>query len=487
MVSASLILSWREGVKAVPDGDSALVVEGQGTRVLLRRVAPALRAALLQIKPPGESEDRLANLVQAEGNGSLSHWHYYLTRLSRRGLLCQSARVNGTPLATLVPVSDSFLATPRAIAPGCKYVLSRFAYLHRVGDETVLESPLAHARVVLNDFRAAALVGALTSAATAEEIARRTAIISMDEATALLSLLLRAGMLAEAKDDGRPGEDDDPALQAWEFHDLLFHARSRRGRCDAPYGATWRLAGRHEPPPALKPPPAGASRELARPDQARLEREDPPLARVMEQRRSLREFDAECPISDRQLGEFLFRVGRVKSCREQELATAAGPIRMEFASRPYPGGGGLYELEFYVAVNACANLDRGLYYYDAARHRLIQLAGQTEAVRGLLRDTAESAGISEDEVQVLLTLTTRFPRLAWKYESLAYALTLKHVGVVMQTMYLVATAMGLAPCAVGGGDSDLFAAAAGIDYYSETSVGEFLLGSRRHGSASAAR
>ena len=74
-------------------------------------------------------------------------------------------------------------------------------------------------------------------------------------------------------------------------------------------------------------------------------------------------------------------------------------------------------------------------------------------------------------------LAARLPRVAWKYTGLAYALVLKHVGVVFQTMYLVATAMGLAPCAVGLGDSDLFAQAADTDYYAETSVGEFLLGS----------
>ena len=45
-------------------------------------------------------------------------------------------------------------------------------------------------------------------------------------------------------------------------------------------------------------------------------------------------------------------------------------------------------------------------------------------------------------------------------------------------MYLVATAMGLAPCALGGGDADLSAQAMGTDYYAESSVGEFLLGSR---------
>ena len=71
--------------------------------------------------------------------------------------------------------------------------------------------------------------------------------------------------------------------------------------------------------------------------------------------------------------------------------------------------------------------------------------------------------------------------MAWKYESIAYALTLKDVGVLFQTMYLAATAMGLAPCALGGGDADLFARAAGTDYRVETSVGEFLLGSQRRG------
>jgi hypothetical protein len=54
-------------------------------------------------------------------------------------------------------------------------------------------------------------------------------------------------------------------------------------------------------------------------------------------------------------------------------------------------------------------------------------------------------------------------------------------------MYLAATAMGLGPCAVGCGDADLFARAAGTDYWAETSVGEFLLGSQRGGPTSPAR
>jgi SagB-type dehydrogenase family enzyme len=217
--------------------------------------------------------------------------------------------------------------------------------------------------------------------------------------------------------------------------------------------------------------------DLYRPDLERLKRHDPPFAEVQERRRSLRDYSAE-PITDRQLGEFLYRVARVKECQEMEVPTPGGPVRMEFAVRPYPAGGGLYELEVYAAVNACLGLAPGLYRYDPLGHRLGRVAGRGAEVERLLADAGRAAGVAPERLQVLLIFAARLPRVAWKYASLAYALVLKHVGVVSQTMYLAATAMGLAPCALGGGNSDLFARAAGVDYYAETSVGEFLLGRR---------
>ena len=96
-MSAALVLSWREGVTAAPDGDGALVVQGPSGRVSLRRVAPVVLDVLGRLDPPGGDEDRLAELVRAGGNGSLARWYYYLECLSRRGLLCHSAHANGTP------------------------------------------------------------------------------------------------------------------------------------------------------------------------------------------------------------------------------------------------------------------------------------------------------------------------------------------------------------------------------------------------------
>jgi SagB-type dehydrogenase family enzyme len=440
----------------------------------LRQVPVAILEALRRLDPPGLDQDMLCEVIQGNGDGALARCYYYLERLTQRGLVRQAVHDGETCLATLVAVSSSFVSRPTPVVAERRYVLSRFAYLRREGTEAVLESPLAHARIILNDCRAAALVGVLAAPATAGELAERVVGLSADAVAGVLALFLQAGML------GEPGaEDQVPALQAWEFHDLLFHARTRRGRFDAPYGGTYRLADRMAPLPALKPAMAGQVHDLYRPDLDRLERDDPPLGRVQAQRRSIRDFDAKCPITDRQLGEFLFRVARVTSYREEEISTPHGPVRQDFAARPYPAGGGLYELELYAAIQACNHLDAGLYHYDPAAHRLIRLCGRTAAVAALLRDAAESTAAPEDTLQVLLILAARFPRVGWKYQSIAYALTLKHVGVLYQTMYLAATAMGLAPCAIGGGDADLFARAAGTDYYAETSVGEFLLGNPR--------
>jgi hypothetical protein len=56
---------------------------------------------------------------------------------------------------------------------------------------------------------------------------------------------------------------------------------------------------------------------------------------------------------------------------------------------------------------------------------------------------------------------------------------LKHVGVLMQTLYLVATAMDLGACAQGFGDTAAFVTAAGVTELEECSVGSMIIGSRQ--------
>src|SRR5262249_27130238 len=78
--------------------------------------------------------------------------------------------------------------------------------------------------------------------------------------------------------------------------------------------------------------------------------------------------------------------------------------------------------------------------------------------------------------QVLITIAARFGRISWKYCSLAYALLLKDVGVLTQTLYLIATDKGLGGCAVGTTNVGVFAKMTGIEFPVEGPVGQFALG-----------
>ncbi|HVC94486.1 MAG TPA: SagB family peptide dehydrogenase [Pirellulales bacterium] len=495
-MSASLCLSWQDSV-SLSASDGRAVVAGPCSRIAWRAVAPEIVAAMRRLDPPGEDEQRLADSVLAGGSvHSLARWFHHVDELRRRGLIRRSLHADGTLIATVVPLGRDLGPSTQAGSVPARlpaagnssrsldanrrsdqsYVLSRFAYMRREGRELLLESPLAHARVVLHDPRAMAMIAALAVPMTTMRLAEQVAEMSPSAVNSLVALLAEMRMVDQVGAETAPIEHDHSALDSWEFHDLLFHARSRRGRTDGQFGATYRLA-RRPPPPALKAADECPGHDLHRPDLERLERDDPPLAFVQQRRQSVRRY-ASKPITAEQLGEFLYRVARVTDQWRSEIATSSGTVTMEFASRPYPAGGGLYELEFHLAVRACRGLAIGLYHYDPEHHRLRRLGPDTRDLDLLLDEAAASAGIVADTLQVLVILTARFQRLAWKYESIAYSLVLKHVGVVYQTMYLAATAMGLAPCALGCGDSDRFARAAGTDYYVETSVGEFLLGSR---------
>jgi SagB-type dehydrogenase family enzyme len=106
----------------------------------------------------------------------------------------------------------------------------------------------------------------------------------------------------------------------------------------------------------------------------------------------------------------------------------------------------------------------------------------------MVHQAGRSMGKSQPP-DVLLCIAARFGRVNWKYESIAYSLILKNVGVLMQTLYLAATALRLAPCALGCGNSQDFLLATGSRPFEEESVGEFALGSlpdpRREGALSA--
>lgn len=443
-------------------------------RISLATAGPGVLAALALLAEAGGRRRQLFEAVAATEPDADEVLDNLLAQLTRARLLHRVlVSASGEPLATAIPTGTHFQDTAAThpssrSAADPRYTLSRFALLRRAGRDQVLESPLSATRIVLHDGRCAGWLHALSPGRSWQELADLDAGPCPPVARGFVELLCDAGLLSAVDDGGATAEDADPTLAPWEMHDLWMHARSRAGRHVRPYGRTHRFAGTFPPLPAVKPPMEGETIPLFRPDLAARAARDLPFTEVLESRRTIRHH-GEAPLTDRQLGELLYRVARTRGVRETPWG--------EVSERPYPAGGGAHELELYPLIQRCRGLEPGLYHYAGAEHQLVRLSEPNVHTEELLSQAVRATTL-DWQPQVLIVIAARFQRVAWTYQSIAYALTLKHVGVLVQTLYLVATAMGLAPCALGGGSADLFARAAGTDYYAESSVGEFLIGSR---------
>ncbi|MFC4585739.1 SagB/ThcOx family dehydrogenase [Sphaerisporangium corydalis] len=509
MAAVEEVLSLRPGVfLATIGGELLLLRRGLSHHSEAFGAPGAVKRAVLDLLARGACTT--GELLAVGGPGEVPA---FLGTLRAGGWIVTTVRHRGRDLYTMQPLCPESKA-PEALPPDL--VLSRFTVMRREGDGLVVESPLARARMLVHDARVMSLIGALVLPASPyaapdstpdavagsvpEAIAASVPVVgsvpvavagSVPDAVVgsvpdvvrralpdavwgalpdaavrrVVRDLFRAGLVVAAS--GETGRD----VEQWRPHELWFHARSRMGDggYSGGFGRTTWAKGLHESLPARREPYPGPVVDLYRPDMATLRVSDRPLTAVVEERRSIREHDDEAPITADQLGELLYRCARVRHSFTRE--------GVEYVSRPHPSGGSTYELELYPVVRRAAGLDPGMYHYDPHDHRLRLVRGPEPSVGRLLR-TATSAAMMQAPPQVLLVVAARFGRLMLTYEELPYSLVLKHVGVLYQTMYLVATSMGLAACGLGAGEAGAFTEATGADYLTESSVGEFLLGSR---------
>lgn len=463
---SQFVLSLKKEITLTEDLEKQLILKSSQHKLTFKPTGMGLRTALKHLVNGGATIAQLSEWMQQDKGYSALKLYPYLQKFSCLGWLCHSV-IAEKPIAIAIPTVPNALFSTSQPTDTARYSLSQFALMRQIDGQMILESPLSLIQIHLIDWRAVALVAKLASPRTCAELTDGldggiTTIIKP-----FLSLLLNAQMLTEVLANGTL-EETNTTLTQWEFHDLLFHTYSRIGRHSQPIGGTYRFKDKIEPLPMLKPRMSQEAIALYRPDLETLKATDIPFTRVLESRKSVREYGEA--IDFRQLGEFLYRTARIKNITQIE--------GQEFSQRPYPSGGGLYELELYPVINDCQGIVSGIYHYHPQEHQLYKLSEKNKIVESLLTDASLSMG-GQPKPPILIVITARFQRLAWKYERIAYALMLKHVGALYQTMYLVATAMNLAPCGLGCGDSDLFARAINSNYYAETSVGEFALGTRK--------
>jgi cyanobactin maturation PatA/PatG family protease len=458
------------------DGYTLHGAESEPNALLTWETTPGISAALDYLKAGNTTPESLVQgLAELEGQAAGEQFGQMLQQLDERGWLSYAV----LPLAVAIPMVDSAeLNLTEPYWTQTRLSLSRFAYQHPYEGTMVLESPLSKFRVKLLDWRASAILAQLAQPQTLGSLTPPP-YLGAETAYQFLNLLWAAGFLT--------ADPEPPSLQLWEFHNLLFHSRSRFGRHD--YLAIDHDIEQWSDFPVVKPPMSDQIVPLPRPNLGALISNDATLTEAIETRKSVRQYDDNHPITIEQLGELLCRTARIKELlsaedwfgknwREQ-LSFEADIDYGELSRRPYPSGGTMYELEIYPVVRLCEGLSQGIYHYDALNHQLEQVIVTQDDIFALsgygLLDLLKLNGLGTP--QVLLVITARFGRLFRRYRSIAYAALLKHVGVLQQNLYLVATNMGLAPCAIGGGDSDAFGQTVGLNYVEESAVGEFMLGS----------
>jgi SagB-type dehydrogenase family enzyme len=444
------------------DGPSTVTIGDASLR--LPALPPGGRAVLELLASQDVTEaDAQHRATATDGMPGLLRWQALVQRLDAAGLLerCVLAE-GGQPVARIRPTMFGRTPGTAAKAPAAAK-LSRFTLLQAAGGKLVAERPGSHAVVEIEP----AVAGLVAELARWVKPSEPLGGLSPELSHAVIDLFAGAGLLAEGSPEDEQ-ENADASFAQWHPADLWLHGRQRGARTIPGYGGSYPLAKRFAPLPAVPAARPGQRIDLRVPDLDLTAKADPPFTEVLEKRRSVRAHDPAAPITLDQLGELLYRSVRIR----RVFATSDGS---EVVDRPYPCGGSLHELEIYPLITQCEGAPPGLWHYAAADHKLEHVSDPSSAT-GTLVTAARAAAVMAANPQVVLIVAARFGRVMWKYDVIGYALTLKHVGVLYQTIYLVGTAMGLGVCGVGGGDAADFAAATGLPYHAEGSVGELVVG-----------
>jgi SagB-type dehydrogenase family enzyme len=455
-------LSDRVTLEAQSDGSIAASFDGYSAGLGKFSAQAMDRAQQLRSGVPLSSFSQLRRAVDKEID-------LLVRRLAQRGLL----EYRLTDQVVIEPQLADYWPQAPKLGDTDTIVLSRFAYLRRRGNDMILESPRAGALFKICDSRIAGAIAALSAPQKISRLRRQAGFPGIE----LLGLLVDSKILFKidpAGGDGRRASEGDENLVLWDFHDLLFHTHSTEGRQANPLGGLYSYADVIAPPPAVRPPWPGKKIDLS-PLSVPAAEVNSPYVKLLRERHSTRDFDDQQPITLAELAQFLESSARVQSTWTSKLDLDGSGPDVAFTTRPYPAAGSAYELELYLAVANCEGLERGFYHYDADRHALVPIAARAQELE-LLFQGAEYAMDVPAPPQILITIAARFNRISWKYSSIAYALILKDVGVLIQALYMMATDMGLGGCAIGTGNIDLFAKMTGIDFHIEGPVGQFALG-----------
>ena len=454
------------GVEQRHDGEDLLLTDQQGRALRLKAPSPSL-VTMLQCL--GQGGGTLLALMQ--GAASLAPF-ITLQQMEQRGWLALELVSGEEAFVTLEPQS-TLLERSHPPAGAVSVRWSRFIQITPETNGVSLEVPLRGARLSLQHPGLAPLIWELATVRDWPTAMQLLPKKFQEQGDDLMMLLLTAGVAGVVEADGIPSCDRQADQQRWSREDLSFHHRSRAGWTGQTLGATFPGAVYGPAPPLLHQSTGLEAVSLPRPEP---DEPEPGFFSVLAQRRSHRR-PGQQPVKIQQLGDLLWASLRIQEIRPAQPGVTRS---YEAALRPVGCGGAMQEIDTYLLIRRCEGVASGVYRYDPLEHQLLRLDKLNGASEQLLQNCCNASGNGQPP-DVLFQFAARYGRLSWKYEGLVYALILKHVGVIMQQLYLVATALNLAPCSLGTGDSELFSRATSLNPLTDACVGELMLSAQSEG------
>jgi len=182
---------------------------------------------------------------------------------------------------------------------------------------------------------------------------------------------------------------------------------------------------------------------------------------LLDNRRSLRTYDAEKPLTQEQLSFLLWSAQGIQFTRGHS------------SLRPVPSGGARHPFETYVAVRFVSGIDPGLYHYTPQTN-----IGEKKAAIGRICDfdfenkiTPMLVGQSwAAKAPVVLFYTCVPYRAEWRYVDMAHRVMLIDLGHLGQNVMLSAAALGLGSCCMAAYDQALCDEVLGLDGINEYTV-----------------
>ncbi len=308
------------------------------------------------------------------------------------------------------------------------------------------------------DGRLLAVLSSLSEWTSADELAAAGHAISAAD----LDRLVELGVVEDSSAHRTEASEEASPPTYWNPLELAVHRHQNVGGYRAAD-----VEQRGDPPPApFKARPPGPVTALPPPGEL-----SAALGDVLSGRRSVRTY-GDRALSLGELSTLLHHAARV-------VGVVPDDDLGDHVFRPFPGGGARSELEIYVVANQVEGLAAGAHYYDARAHDFVLVRRSDAHQEHMVRWVNEATGgLLNREPQAILVITAAFARIMWKYTGIGLGLIDRDTGCLYQTLYLVATALGLAPCAIGASEERDNARWLGLDPLVESQVGCFLLGTR---------